>query len=77
MVNSGSPKLSARDLKATRLNMGLSVAAAAEAMGVARRTLVDVERDGRMPVPAAAKRIADFFGVQVTDLWPVDDEAAA
>lgn len=64
------------NIEVERLNLGLSVPDAAVAIGVARGTLVKAER-GEMPHPAQAKLIADFFGVKVTDIWPVADRTAA
>jgi transcriptional regulator with XRE-family HTH domain len=60
------------NLRAERIDRGLSLAEAGELMGVDRRTLNKAE-EGVMPQPAKAKRIADFFGVRVTDIWPVED----
>lgn len=59
------------NLRAERLNRGLSPADAAAAIGVSRGTLVRAER-GLMPQASQAKSIADFYGVLVTDLWPVE-----
>lgn len=59
-----------------RLNRGLSINAAAIEMGIARGSLVKAER-GELPHPAVAKLIADFYGVLVTDIWPVEDRTAA
>lgn len=64
------------DLVRERINRGLSVAQAAAAIGVARGTLKRLEA-GEPVHPASAKKAADFFGVQVTDLAPVNREAAA
>ena len=66
------------NLKAERLNRGLSTRDAAEKIGVSQAILMRAE-DGRGVRPAHAKRIADFFGVRVTDIWPVENgsEAAA
>lgn len=62
-------------LKEARLNRGLSPAAAAAEIGVSRGALVAAE-DGTMPRPEVAKRIADFYEQRVTDIWPVEREAA-
>lgn len=61
-------------LVAMRLNRGLSIRQAAERVGVARATLERAER-GDGVHPGSAKLIADFYGVQVTDIWPVPDLA--
>lgn len=59
-----------------RINRGLSVAAAAEEIGVARGTLKALEAGQRVS-PRTAKKVADFFGVQVTDLMPVEPSERA
>lgn len=59
-----------------RMNRGLSRAAAARSIGIARGTLVSAECGHRIG-EAQAKRIADFYDVRVTDIWPVDDPGAA
>jgi transcriptional regulator with XRE-family HTH domain len=67
-------------LKAKRLDQGLSLAAAAQAMGVSRMTLRRAETLGRRPGPVTAHRIATHYGYRVTELWPLentDGEAAA
>jgi DNA-binding XRE family transcriptional regulator len=61
-------------LREARLNRGLSRRQAAIEINVAQDTLRKIEV-GEPVHPASAKKIADYFGVQVTDLMPV--EAAA
>lgn len=63
------------NLRAERLNRGLSEVAAAAAIGIARGTLKNAEAGGPMPQAAKAKAIADFYGVRVTDIWPVTQPA--
>ena len=63
------------NITAERLNRGLSVAAAAKEIGVHRATLTSLESGARVH-PESAKKIADFYGCQVTDLMPVEDVAA-
>lgn len=63
-------------LKAERLNRGLSVKAAAEQIGIPEHTVWTSET-GIQPRPETAKRIADFYEVKVTDIWPIDGEVAA
>lgn len=41
----------------------------AEAIGITQRVWLLAE-NGSTPRPENAKRIADYFGVEVTDLWP-------
>ena len=52
---------------AMRLNRGLSLRAAADEIGVDRRTLEKLEK-GHPIREEIAKRIADFYGCQVTDI---------
>ena len=59
------------NILAERLNRGLTITEVAEACDVARATLVKAE-EGERPFPAQAKRIADFYGVKVTDIWPLE-----
>lgn len=63
------------DLRAERLNRGLSRRQAAKTIGVPEPTLRRLEQ-GEGAYPANAKKVADFFGVQVTDLMPLEREAA-
>jgi len=63
------------NLAAERLNRGLSLPKAAALIGVARGTLMRAER-GEGVQAESAKRIADFYEVQVTDIWPVEERAA-
>jgi transcriptional regulator with XRE-family HTH domain len=63
-------------LTEARLNRGLSLRGAAQAIGIARATLERAERGGSVH-PGSAKQIADFYDVQVTDIWPVSPKAAA
>lgn len=61
------------DLRTERLNRGLSQSALARETGIDRGTVIRMER-GQRPLPDTALKVADFFGVRVTDIWPVDDE---
>jgi transcriptional regulator with XRE-family HTH domain len=63
------------DLKAARLNMGLSQEEFALKCGVKLGTVKRLEAGGGAH-PANAKRVADELGVQVTDLMPLEDAAA-
>lgn len=62
------------NLEAERLNRGLTAKDAAKKIGIPDHVLRYAERGGR-PVPATAKLIADFYRVQVTDIWPVQEPA--
>jgi DNA-binding XRE family transcriptional regulator len=64
----------AENLRAWRINRGLGPDEAAKAIGVSRDTLVRAESGAAVPHPRNAFKIAQFYGVQVTDLWPVTDE---
>lgn len=59
------------NLRAARLNAGLTQRALSDAVDVRIQTLQRLE-DGAGCHPANAKKIADFFGVQVTDLMPLE-----
>ena len=59
-------------IKTERLNRGLSIRQAATQIGVSPRNIREAESGGPMPHPANAKKIADFFGVTVTEIWPLD-----
>ena len=73
-VSSSKDEIRPVNLVVERLNQGLSVNRAAIAIGIARGSLQKAEA-GEMPHPAVAKQIADFYGVKVTDVWPVDEAA--
>ena len=62
--------MSAR-LKEARLDRGLSITAAARQIKVPAETLSRAERGESVPRPSTAKRICDFFGFTVTEIWPV------
>lgn len=64
------------NLRAERLNRGLSLTAAAEVMSVPLNVLSRAEAGEGMPHPSNAKKIADFYEVKVTDIWPVQEVAA-
>jgi transcriptional regulator with XRE-family HTH domain len=63
------------DLKAERLNRGLSLDALAEATGVPKSTLARAENGGPQPKASNAYALADFYGYKVTDIWPLDQKA--
>lgn len=62
------------NLRAARLNRGYSQREAAAVIGVPRETLRRVE-NGLGVMPSNAKKIADFFGVRVTDVMPLEEVA--
>lgn len=65
------------DLKAERLNRGLNLSEAAVEIRVPLNVLQRAESGGSTPQPRNAKAIADFYGYKVTDIWPLDQKAAA
>lgn len=67
--------MKASELRIDRVNRGCTIRQHAEAIGVPAHVLKYAERGGR-PTPENAKRIADFYGVKVTDIWPVEERAA-
>lgn len=64
------------NLKAERLNRGLSAQGVADKIGVQKNVLLNAESGASVPRPATALKIADFYGYRVTDIWPVDKAAA-
>lgn len=63
------------DLERARVNAGYSIRGLARHLKIHEATLRRLE--DRLPVrPESAKPVADFFEVQVTDLMPLDREAA-
>jgi transcriptional regulator with XRE-family HTH domain len=68
--------LSELNLKAARLDRGLSVAEAAKQIGVSPYRVRRAEA-GEMPRPGAAMKIANFYGHTVSEVWPEEVEAAA
>jgi transcriptional regulator with XRE-family HTH domain len=60
------------NLVAERINRGLSVLELAEQVGTSAMTIRRAESGERMPRPKVAKRIADLYGVKVTDIWPLE-----
>lgn len=57
-----------RQLVDRRLDLGLSILAAATQMGVEYKTLQRAENGLRIWV-SSAKKIADFYGLRVTEIW--------
>lgn len=65
------------NLRAERLNRGLSSQEAADEMGIEKHVLLGAESGLSTPRPANAKAIADFYGYKVTDIWPLEEEVRA
>ncbi len=63
------------NLRAERMNRGLTVAALAERLDVSRHTIMRIEQGAKPNAPVALKIAkwlsADGDPVKVTDLWPV------
>lgn len=64
------------NLKAERLNRGLTREALAKELDVSTETVRNIESRRTTPRVQTAKAIADLYGHEVTDIWPVDTEAA-
>lgn len=65
------------NLRAERINRGLSLDDLAERTGVAKSTLARVERRESIPSPRVQYAIATHFGLRPTDVWPLEQEIAA
>jgi transcriptional regulator with XRE-family HTH domain len=72
----GAMTISTVDLRAERLNRGLSARDAAREMGIDTNTLLRAESREITPHPRNAYKIASFYGYQVTDIWPVEETTA-
>jgi transcriptional regulator with XRE-family HTH domain len=67
------------DLRLARFHKGLSLAGAATAIGISDSYLSLIERRRAIPAAPIAKRVAEFYGHDVADVWPAttpDREAA-
>lgn len=60
-------------LKGLRHDKGLTARAAADTIGVALNTLLDAENRTTEPGVTNKHKIASFYDVKVTDIWPVKD----
>lgn len=67
-----SPSL--RDMRRDR---GLTLEQAATQMGISRAALSLIELGRVRPTAPVAFRVAGFYGLRVSDVWPSNDEAAA
>lgn len=61
-------------LSTARVNRGHTARSLAAEVGIDARTLLRLER-GEAVHPAKAKKVADYFGVRVTDLMHADDDS--
>ncbi len=64
------------NLAAARLNRGHSIRSLADELGVHQHAIRRLEAGGSIH-PATAKKIADYFGCQVTDLMPISPNGVA
>jgi transcriptional regulator with XRE-family HTH domain len=62
------------DLKAERLRRGLSLDQLAEAIEVPKTTLARME-SGTTPRPEVRKKVAEFYGFDLFDQWPLETKA--
>jgi transcriptional regulator with XRE-family HTH domain len=62
-------------LRRQRLDKGLTLREAAARIGINWKTLQRAEAGQSLPFPRTAKRIADFYGVKVTDLMATEEAA--
>lgn len=60
------------NLQELRVNRGLSIPRAAEKIGVSKNTLAAAESGDRQPIASSAFKIASFYGLKVTDVWPLE-----
>lgn len=67
--------MSGINLTAERLNRGYSIKGLARELDVHEHAIRRLERGEGGVHPATAKKVADFFGVQVTDLRPFKEAA--
>lgn len=62
------------NLRTERINSGHSIRGLAKELQIGEHAIRRLEA-GEVVHPATAKRVADFFGVRVTDLMPVERAA--
>lgn len=65
------------DLRLARFHKGLNLASAAGEFDISASYLSLIERRKAIPSAPIAKRIADFYGHAVADVWPDLQDAAA
>lgn len=59
-----------------RFNRGLTPEQLGEECNVSGRTIRRLE-NGKRPTVATAKKLADYFDVQPSDIWPIEEPEAA
>lgn len=65
------------DLRTARINAGLSIKGLARETKVNEHSIRALESGERGVRPENAKKVADYFDVQVTDVMPVDPSEVA
>jgi putative transcriptional regulator len=65
------------DLRTLRHDRGLTLEKASQQMGISRAALSLIERGEVTPRPPVAFRVAAFYGLRVSDVWPSETGAAA
>jgi transcriptional regulator with XRE-family HTH domain len=65
------------DLRELRVNRGLSIEAAALEMEIETATLRRAELGVSKPQARNAFRIAQFYGLKVTDIWPLQKQGVS
>ena len=65
------------DLRLARFHRGLDLTCAAEQLGISASYLSLIERRKATPRAAIAKRVADFYGCTVAEIWPHLEPTAA
>jgi transcriptional regulator with XRE-family HTH domain len=64
------------ELVERRVNKGLSLDAAAREIGISRNTLEKAELGGDVRLDVK-KKIASYYRVRVTTIWPISEREAA
>lgn len=59
-------------LRAARIDKGLTIEQAADQIKVGREVLRRAESNGSRPQPRHAIKIAEFYGLKPSELWPIE-----
>lgn len=65
------------NVREDRLNRGLSQQQLADVIGVSVDVIRNIEATGARPRPDNARAVAAHYGSTVTEMWPIEREAAA
>lgn len=60
-------------LEELRVDRGMSVPDLAKAAGVSAYVIRRAEATGSRPRPENALKLARYFGLRVTDVWPIEN----